>query len=49
MAEAGAVLIRDKNHLRYRLANGKTLTLAKTPSDYRAVLNQISDLRKLMA
>ena len=48
MAEAGAVLIRDKNHLRFRLANGKSLTLAKTPSDYRAVLNSIADLRRLM-
>ena len=42
------MLVRDKNHLRFRLANGKMLTLAKTPSDHRAILNSISQLRRLI-
>ncbi len=49
MEEAGAVMVRDKNHLRFRLANGKMLTMAKTPSDHRSLLNAVSQLRRLMA
>ena len=48
LKDAGAEMIRDKKHYRFRLANGKTLTLAKAPGDYRSVLNTISDLRRLM-
>jgi hypothetical protein len=41
----GAVLIRQNKHLVYRLPNGGTFTRFKTPSDHRAALNELSDLR----
>jgi hypothetical protein len=41
----GAVLVRQNKHLVYRLPNGGTFTRFKTPSDHRAALNELSDLR----
>ena len=40
--------MRHKKHLIYRLANGKTISVPKTGSDYRGTLNAISDLKRLM-
>jgi hypothetical protein len=48
MKEAGATLIRNKNHLVYELSNGKRLVMAKTPSDHRSTLNTITNLKKLV-
>jgi hypothetical protein len=45
--DAGAVLKRSKKHLVYELPNGKSFTIPSTPSDSRADLNAISDLRKV--
>ena len=47
LKDAGAVCVRRNKHLVFKLANGKTLTMAKTPSDRRAILNTISDLKRL--
>ena len=43
-----ATLLRHKNHKVYQLPNGRVFTIASTPSDFRAVQNQLSDLRKLL-
>lgn len=47
LSGVGAVLKRSKKHLVYELPNGKSFTLPSTPSDTRADLNAISDLRKV--
>jgi len=46
--QAGAVVERQNKHIVYKLANGRKLTLSKTPSDHRAILNTISDLKRLL-
>ena len=46
LAESGAVLARSKGHEIWKLPNGKTFTRASTPSDWRAPMNQLSDLRR---
>lgn len=46
LATSGAVLVRDKNHRAYKLNNGRTFVTAKTPSDWRSTLNNISGLRR---
>lgn len=43
-----AVLVRDTNHLVYRLDNGQTFVAAKTPSDHRAAKNNLSQLRRAL-
>lgn len=43
--EHGAVLKRTKKHLVYGFPDGSTFTVASTPSDVRAVRNQIRDLK----
>jgi hypothetical protein len=40
--------VRHKKHLVYKLANGKTLTLSKTPGDPNNVFNGIRYLRRLV-
>lgn len=44
----GGKLIRAKNHAVYLLPNGVRYTVALTPSDRRAELNQLSDLRRAL-
>jgi len=47
--EHGAVLVRQKNHLVYRLPNGHNFVKAKTSSDPdRAAKNNLSDLRRAL-
>lgn len=49
LSDAEAILVRHKRHKVYRLANGKTFVMSKTPGDRkRAEKNQIRDLRRLM-
>lgn len=48
LEQSGAVLVRHKKHLVYRLPNGRSYTCASTPSDWRAVLNQITQLKRLL-
>jgi hypothetical protein len=48
LAEHGAVLVRQGKHMVYKLPNNKVFVKAKTPSDRRSELNQLSDLRKLL-
>ena len=45
LKDCGAVLLRAKKHVVWKLPNGKSFTCASTPSDYRAEANQISHLR----
>jgi hypothetical protein len=49
LEESGAVLVRHKKHLVYQLPNGRTFTRYKSPSDHRAPLNELSDLRRALA
>lgn len=46
LVQLGARLKRDKKHLVYALPNGRTFTMAATPSDVRAEQNQLTDLRR---
>ncbi len=48
LEQSGAVLARQNKHLVYRLPNGRTFTRHKTPSDHRAALNELSDLRRAL-
>lgn len=48
LKRAGAVLVRTKNHQIWRLPNGRNYVMAHTPSDGRAVKNQLSALRKML-
>lgn len=48
LRESGAVLLRDRKHLVYRLPNGQKFTRSKTPSDRRAAHNDLSDLRRAL-
>jgi len=48
LKEAGAVILRKKKHIVYQLRDGKKFVCAATPSDNRAVLNQIAQLKRLM-
>lgn len=47
LESVGAKLKRDKKHRVYELPNGKNFVIPSTPSDTRADLNAISDLRKV--
>ncbi len=44
----GAVLERHSKHDVYKLSNGAKFVRSRTPSDHRAGLNTLSDLRKMM-
>jgi hypothetical protein len=48
LRESGAVLVRQGKHLVYRLPNGSMFTRGKTPSDHRAPLNELSELRRAL-
>ena len=48
LEDAGATMIRHKKHTIYQLASGKKLVVSNTPSDSRAALNAISDLKRLI-
>ena len=48
LQDAGATMIRHKKHTVYQLASGKKLVVSNTPSDSRAALNAISNLKKLI-
>lgn len=48
LKEHGAVLIRKKKHEVWRLPNGKNFVIAQSASDYRAEMNNLSDLRKML-
>jgi hypothetical protein len=48
LKEYKAILQRDGKHLMWLLPNGNKFTQAKTPSDSRADLNSLSDLRKAL-
>ena len=45
LEQSGAVLVRHKKHLVYRLPSGTTYTRAKTASDHRAERNSLGILR----
>ena len=47
--ESGAVLVRHKKHLVYRLPNGQNFISPKTPGDHRTAVNQLSNLRRALA
>jgi len=46
LRECGAVLVRQRKHLVYRLPNGRPYTMSQTPSDHRAARNQLTVLRR---
>ena len=46
--EHGGHLTRTKKHNVYRFPDGRTYTMAQTPSDVRAAMNQLSDLKRLL-
>ena len=48
LEQSGAVLVRHKKHLVYRLPNGTTYTRAKTASDNRAERNNLTTLRRAL-
>jgi len=49
LKEHGFVLERDTNHLVYKqVASGKTFTMSKTPSDFRAYPNALRDLKRIL-
>ncbi len=49
LAASNAVLVRHNKHLVYRLPNGQTFVMAKTPGDPdRAARNSLSDLRRAL-
>ena len=43
-----AELVRQGNHYVYKLSNGRQFVRSKTPSDHRSVLNELSQLRRLL-
>lgn len=46
LEKAGAVLKRRNKHAVYELPNGNKVTVSATPSDHRAELNAIADVRR---
>jgi hypothetical protein len=48
LEQAGAVLVRAKNHKVYRLPNGRNFVVSQSPSDYRAAQNQLCVLRRVL-
>lgn len=49
LEEVGAVLIRETNHLVWRLPNGRLFVMSKTPGDKNVEWGRMRDLRRLMA
>ena len=49
LSESGAVLVRQNKHPVYKLPNGRTFVIAKTPSDARSARNGLSELRRALA
>jgi hypothetical protein len=49
LEQSGAVLVRHKKHLVYRLPNGQNFISPKTPGDRRNAVNQLSNLRRALA
>jgi predicted RNA binding protein YcfA (HicA-like mRNA interferase family) len=47
LKEAGAVLARTNKHHIYKLPNGQTIVVSRTPSDHRATMNNIARLRRI--
>lgn len=45
LREHGAILARTKRHMVYKFPDGRTFTMASTPSDFRAANNQLRDLK----
>lgn len=48
LKENGAVLKRDKRHEVWQLPNGQMFTRSKTPSDFRAADNNLTDLKRAL-
>lgn len=48
LKECNAELVRSKRHLIYRLPNGATLVVSKSPSDKRAMQNVLKELARLL-
>ena len=48
LQDVGAVLVRQKKHYVWRLPNGITVAVPKTPSDHRADKNLVSEIRHKM-
>jgi hypothetical protein len=48
LKESGAVEERRNRHVVYKLPNGRKHTVSCSPSDRRAVLNNLSDLKKTL-
>lgn len=48
LREHGAILTRTKRHFVYKFPNGRTFTMACTPSDYRAASNQLRQLKRTL-
>lgn len=46
LEDSGAVAVRNNKHTVYRLPGGKMHTSSKTPSDWRSVLNNLSQLKR---
>jgi predicted RNA binding protein YcfA (HicA-like mRNA interferase family) len=47
LAEVGAVLVRQKNHYVFRLPNGRTVVLSKTPhNNLHLRKRQVADIRQ---
>lgn len=46
LAQHGATLVRWRKHNIYRFPNGRTVVISKTPSDWRAEMKQIRDIRR---
>lgn len=48
LKSSGMRLVRQKKHLVYKHADGRSFVIAKTPSDFRAGFNQLRDLRRFL-
>lgn len=48
LKDSGAIEERRNKHVVYKLPNGRKHTVSCSPSDRRAVLNNISDLKKTL-
>lgn len=48
LRESGAVLVRSKKHLVYRLPNGQKVVVSATHSDWRSEMNTVRDIRRAL-
>lgn len=44
----GAMLIRQRKHLIYQLPNGRRIAVSGSPSDWRALRNQMAQIRRAL-